>query len=59
MGVFHNDLLSAYKLAKPGIKHSDADKYVKKYFDTFKKKPGATELGRFKSTEWKRLYLKR
>ena len=59
MGVLHNDLLSAYKLAKPCIKHSDVDKYVKEYFDTIKKKPSAAELGNSKSTEWKRLYLKR
>ena len=54
MGALQNDLVSVYKLAKPGIKHSDGDKYVKEQFDTIKKKPSATELGKAKITEWMR-----
>ena len=58
MDALYNDLVSAYKLAKPGIKHSDTDDYVKEYFDTIKNKPNATELGKAKITEWKRSSLK-
>ena len=59
MDALYNDLVSAYKLAKPGIKHPDAGKYVKQYFDTIKKKPNATKLGKVKITEWKRSSSKR
>ena len=58
MDALYNDLVSAYKLAKPGIKHSDTDDYVKEHFDTIKNKPNATELGKAKITEWKRSSLK-
>lgn len=43
------------KLAKPRIKHSDAD--VKECFDTIKKKSDATELGKANITEWRRSSL--
>ena len=35
--ALYNDLISAYKLAKPGVKQSEADKFFKEYFDTIKK----------------------
>ena len=48
MDALYSDLVSAYKLAKSGIKHSDADKYVKEYFDIIKKNPNAKEPGKVK-----------
>ena len=39
--ALYNDLVSAYKLAKPDVKHSEADKFVKEYFDSIKKEPNA------------------
>lgn len=57
--ALYNDLVSAYKLAKPGIKHSAADKYVKEYYNSIKKEPNALELGKSKVAEWKCCSLKR
>ena len=51
MDVLHKDLAPVYKLAQLGIKHSDADKCVKGYFNTIKKKPNAAKLGQAKITE--------
>lgn len=46
MDVLYNDLVSDFNLEKPDTKPSDANQYLKEYFDTIPKKTNATKLGK-------------